>query len=71
VDLVKEGSERLIAPSSSAPATVRTLIDRYQQNGVKEVSHIFYDGVRHEPMNDFCRDQMHTDVVTWLQAHLP
>jgi alpha-beta hydrolase superfamily lysophospholipase len=46
------------------------LIDRYQKNGVKEVSHIFYDGARHEPLNDFCCDQMHTDALKWLDAHL-
>jgi alpha-beta hydrolase superfamily lysophospholipase len=49
---------------------VRALIDRYQKNGVKEVSHIFYDGARHEPLNDFCCDQMHTDALKWLDAHL-
>jgi alpha-beta hydrolase superfamily lysophospholipase len=49
---------------------VRALIDRYQKNGVKEVSHIFYDGARHEPLNDFCRDRMHADVLKWLDAHL-
>jgi alpha-beta hydrolase superfamily lysophospholipase len=46
------------------------LIERYQQYGVKDVSHIFYDAARHEPLNDFCRDQIHTDVLTWLEAHL-
>jgi len=50
--------------------TVRALIDRYQKNGMKEVSHIFYDGVRHEPMNDVSRDQFHADVVSWLDQHL-
>jgi hypothetical protein len=45
------------------------LIDRYQKNGVSDVSHIFYDGVRHEPMNDFGRDQFHADVVTWLEQY--
>ena len=49
---------------------VRALIDRYRKNGVKEVSHILYSGARHEPVNEFCRDQMHADVVNWLDAHL-
>jgi alpha-beta hydrolase superfamily lysophospholipase len=48
----------------------RALIDRYRKNGVKEVSHILYSGARHEPVNEFCRDQMHADVVNWLDAHL-
>jgi alpha-beta hydrolase superfamily lysophospholipase len=27
-------------------------------------------GARHEPLNDFCREQMHADVVSWLDGHL-
>jgi alpha-beta hydrolase superfamily lysophospholipase len=50
--------------------TVQMLIDRYRKFGVKEVSYIFYDGARHEPLNDFCRDKMQQDVVGWLEAHL-
>jgi alpha-beta hydrolase superfamily lysophospholipase len=57
-------------PVGGMTTTVRGLIDRYQHNGVKEVSHIFYDGARHELLNDFCRDQMHVDVLKWLDAHL-
>ena len=58
-------------PVGGMTTTVQALIDRYQKNGVREVSHIFYDGVRHEPMNDFSRDEFHADVVTWLDQHLP
>jgi hypothetical protein len=39
-------------PVGGMITTVRALIDRYQLNGVKEVSHIFYDGARREPLND-------------------
>jgi alpha-beta hydrolase superfamily lysophospholipase len=58
-------------PVGNMTTTVQALIDRYQKNGVRDVSHIFYDGVRHEPMNDFSRDQFHVDMVTWLEQHLP
>jgi alpha-beta hydrolase superfamily lysophospholipase len=57
-------------PVGGMTTTVRALIDRYRRNGVKEVSPIFYDGARHEPLNDFCRDQMHADVLKWLDAYL-
>ena len=57
-------------PVGCMTTTVRALIDRYQHNGVKEVSHIFYDGARHEPLNDFCREQIQVDVLKWLDAHL-
>jgi alpha-beta hydrolase superfamily lysophospholipase len=58
-------------PVGGMTTTVQALIDRYQHNGVRDLSHIFYNGVRHEPMNDFSRDQFHADVVTWLEQHLP
>jgi alpha-beta hydrolase superfamily lysophospholipase len=57
-------------PVGGMTTTVKALIDRYQKNGVREVSHIFYDGVRHEPMNDFGRDQFYGDVVTWFEQLL-
>jgi alpha-beta hydrolase superfamily lysophospholipase len=37
---------------------------------VRDVSHVFYDGVRHEPMNDFGRDQFYADFLAWLRQHL-
>ena len=58
-------------PVSGMSTTAQALIDRYRENGMREVSHIFYDGVRHEPMNDFCRDRFYADVVTWLEQHSP
>jgi alpha-beta hydrolase superfamily lysophospholipase len=58
-------------PVGAMTTTAQALIDRYRKNGMREVSHIFYDGVRHEPMNDFCRDRFYADVVTWLEQHSP
>jgi len=57
-------------PVGSMTASVRALIERYRQYGVKDLSHIFYEGARHEPLNDFCREQMYADVVSWLDGHL-
>ena len=34
-------------PVGGMTTTVNALIDRYQKNGVSDVSYIFYDGVRH------------------------
>jgi alpha-beta hydrolase superfamily lysophospholipase len=58
-------------PVGGMTATVQALIDRYRKNGVREVSFIFYDGVRHEPMNELGRDRFYADVVTGLDHHLP
>ena len=57
-------------PVGGMTTTAQALIDRYRKNGVRDVSHVFYDGVRHEPMNDFGRDQFHADVLAWLRQHL-
>jgi hypothetical protein len=57
-------------PVGGMITSVRALIERYQQYGVKDLSHIFYEGARHEPLNDFCREQMHVDVLGWLDGHL-
>ena len=57
-------------PVSGMTATARALIERYQQYGVRNVSYIFFEGARHEPLNDFCREQMHADVLGWLDGHL-
>ena len=58
-------------PVGGMTTTVSALIDRYRKYGIREVSHVFYDNVRHEPMNDVSRDQFHADVVSWLDQHLP
>jgi alpha-beta hydrolase superfamily lysophospholipase len=57
-------------PVGSMTASERALIERYRQYGVKDLSHIFYEGARHELLNDFCREQMYADVVSWLDGHL-
>ena len=57
-------------PVGGMTITVKALIDRYRKNGIKDVSHIFYDGVRHEPMNDASRDQFQADILRWLDQHL-
>ena len=57
-------------PVGGMTASVRALIERYQQYGVKDLSHIFSEGARHELLNDFCREKMYADVVSWLDGHL-
>ena len=41
-------------PVGGMTATARALIERYRHYGVQDVSHIFYEGARHEALNDFC-----------------
>lgn len=49
---------------------VQALLDQYAGLGMKELSHRFYAGARHEVFNERNRAEVHCDLVTWLNAHL-
>ena len=46
----------------------QALLDRYQALGLTRVSHKFYDGARHEVLNETNRDEVTRDVLNWLKA---
>lgn len=48
---------------------VKALVDRYTENGVEEITLKFYEGGRHEMLNEINRDEVHQDVLDWLVAH--
>jgi len=47
---------------------VRTLVDRYRKAGVRNISHDFYEGGRHEMLNELNRGQVRTNLLVWLSA---
>lgn len=47
---------------------VRTLIDRYKKAGVRNISHDFYQGGRHEMMNELNRGEVRTNILVWLST---
>lgn len=49
---------------------VHTLTDRYRNVGL-EVTEILYPGARHEIFNETNRDEVHRDLLTWLDRVLP
>lgn len=49
---------------------VRALIDRYRKAGVRGISHDFYEGGRHEMLNELNRGQVRTNLLVWLSAVL-
>lgn len=49
---------------------VCTLIDRYHEAGVCDISHDFYDGGRHEMLNELNRGEVRTNLLVWLSAVL-
>lgn len=46
----------------------QALLDRYKELGMSRVSHKFYEGARHELLNETNRDEVQRDVLNWLKA---
>lgn len=46
----------------------QALVDRYKGLGLSCVSHKFYDGARHELLNETNRDEVTRDVLDWLET---
>jgi alpha-beta hydrolase superfamily lysophospholipase len=49
---------------------VRTLIDRHRRAGVRNISHDFYPGARHEMLNELNRGKVRSNLLAWLSAVL-
>jgi len=49
---------------------VKDLVNRYAENGLESITLKFYEGARHEMLNETNRDEVHQDVLDWLEAHL-
>jgi alpha-beta hydrolase superfamily lysophospholipase len=49
---------------------VQVLIERYQQAGIRNVSHDFYPGGRHEMLNEINCDDVRTRLLGWISALL-
>jgi alpha-beta hydrolase superfamily lysophospholipase len=63
--LVIQGS---LDPVGGNLKRTQALLDRYQALGLTQVSHKFYDGARHEVLNETNRDEVTRDVLSWLKA---
>ena len=49
---------------------VRLLIDRYHQAGIRDINHHFYEGGRHEMLNEINRGEVQTNLLLWISAAL-
>ena len=49
---------------------VRLLIDRYHQAGIRNICHHFYQGGRHEMLNEINRGEVQTNLLLWISAAL-
>ena len=48
---------------------VRRVYDRYDKAGVEDLSIGFYEGARHELLNELNRDQVSADILEWIGEH--
>ena len=65
--LVVSGSED---PLAGGGQLVEVLGQRYRDAGLVDVTVKLYDGARHEILNETNRDEVTSDVVAWLDAHV-
>ena len=65
--LVVSGSED---PLAGGGQLVEALGQRYRDAGLVDVTVKLYEGARHELLNEINRDEVTSDVVAWLDAHL-
>ena len=50
---------------------VRVLVQRYQDDlGLVDISYKIYPGARHEILNETNRDDVHADILNWLEARV-
>jgi len=49
---------------------VRMLIERYRKAGVRDISHHFYQGGRHEMLNEINRGDVQANLLGWISAVL-
>ena len=65
--LIVSGSDD---PLAAGGQLVDVLGQRYRDAGLVDVTVTLYDGARHEILNEINRDEVTSDVVAWLDAHL-
>ena len=57
-------------PVSENTRSLEQLLAAYRLAGIRDVSHRFYPGARHETLNETNRDEVTTDLLAWLDAHI-
>ncbi len=57
-------------PAGGNTLSVKDLVGRYQASGIRDITVKFYEGGRHEMLNETNRDEVHQDVLAWLDSQL-
>lgn len=58
-------------PAGGYSETAMVLVDRYRDLGLTDLAVKFYPEARHEILNETNRDEVHQDILEWLESHLP
>ena len=57
-------------PAGGNTVSVKELVQRYQAQGIKEITVKFYPGARHETLNETNREEVMQDLLAWLDKHV-
>lgn len=57
-------------PASDETAGLERLLTAYGAAGLRDVTHRFYEGARHEVLNETNRDEVTRDLIDWLSLRL-
>lgn len=49
---------------------VKAAYESFRKAGVRDVSLKLYEGLRHEILNEACRETVYADLWSWIEAHL-
>jgi alpha-beta hydrolase superfamily lysophospholipase len=55
-------------PVGEKTKSIRQLLGAYEAAGLNDVTHKFYEGARHETLNETNRDEVTRDLLAWLEA---
>lgn len=66
--LIFSGEKDPVGAAGKGPTEVA---DRYRRLGVTDVTLTLYPDGRHEMLNEINRDEVTSDVIAWIDAHLP
>lgn len=50
---------------------VRRAYGSFQKAGMRDVTMKLYPGMRHEILNDVCRETVYRDLLAWMEARMP
>lgn len=58
-------------PSNDKTRGLAQLIGAYSRSGIRDVTHRFYEGARHETLNETNRDEVTRDLLAWIDEKIP